>query len=88
MLDGIPWPIVSDVGAGGLVVLVVLLILSGRLIPKSHYDELVRARDYWRDAFQAEQEANRLHAQAADAQQMVAETVVKVMSAVQDGGEK
>lgn len=33
MPDEIPWAAVTDIGAGGLVVLVVLLILAGKLVP-------------------------------------------------------
>jgi hypothetical protein len=42
-----PW--LLDVGAGGLVVLVVLLILVGRLVPRRTFEDVQRERDQWRD---------------------------------------
>lgn len=42
----------GDLGAGGLVVLVVLMILTGRLVPG-------KERDYWREAFLEEQRQKR-----------------------------
>lgn len=37
MLDGLPG--ISDIGAGGVVVFVLILIFTGRLIPKRHLDD-------------------------------------------------
>lgn len=79
----IPWALVSDVGAGGLVVLIVILILTGKLVPKAQYDQQAEATKHWRAACEREQEANRLHARAADAQSVGMDTIVKVMSVVQ-----
>lgn len=45
-------PGVADIGAGALVAIVVILILTGRLIPG-------RERDYWRQAFFEEQSQKR-----------------------------
>lgn len=83
MLDGIPWPAVSDLGAGGLLALVIILVITGRLVPKSVLDAETKAKEHWRAACEREQEANRLHARAADAQSVGMDTVVKVMAAVQ-----
>ena len=47
----------TDVGAGGLVALVVLLIFLGRLVPPGLVS--AKERDYWRDAFFQQQEINR-----------------------------
>lgn len=83
MPDEIPWAAVTDIGAGGLVVLVVLLILAGKLVPRSVLESERQAKEHWRAACEREQEANRLHARAADAQSVGFDTVVKVMTAVQ-----
>jgi hypothetical protein len=82
MLDRIPWATVTDVGAGSLVV-IVLLILTGKFVLTVQYDQMVQAKVHWRTACEREQAANRLHARAADAQSVGFDTVVKVMSAVQ-----
>ena len=44
MIDGIPlgW---TDIGATGLVILVVVMIFTGRLIPKRYYDREVQRGD-------------------------------------------
>jgi hypothetical protein len=48
----LPVPIewVVQGGAVGLLGIVALMVFTGRLIPRSHYEELARDRDYWRDA--------------------------------------
>ncbi|MCY0919595.1 MULTISPECIES: hypothetical protein [unclassified Streptomyces] len=40
----------TDLGAAGLVVLVVLLILTGRLVPRSTLLDMREERDTWRSA--------------------------------------
>ncbi len=45
MLDGIP---LVQVGAGTLLTLVVLLILSGRLVPRRALDDAHADRDAWK----------------------------------------
>lgn len=44
----IPGDWIVQGGAVGLLALVVLLILTGRLIPRAMYKELAEDRDYWR----------------------------------------
>lgn len=44
----IPGDWIIQGGAVGLLALVVLLILTGRLIPRTMYKELAEDRDYWR----------------------------------------
>lgn len=83
LLEGIPWPVIGDFGPTGLLAIVVLLIITGKLVPKSVLDAETKAKEHWRAACEREQEANRLHARAADAQSVGMDTVVKVMAAVQ-----
>lgn len=60
-------PIVRDIGAVGVVVLVVLMILTGRLIPKSTHDrELLAAEKRTTDAVERGDEWKET-AQATDA---------------------
>lgn len=51
-MDALPIPaeLITQGGAVGLLGLVVLLILSGRLIPRRVYQDLERDRDHWRNA--------------------------------------
>jgi hypothetical protein len=60
----------SDLGAAALVGVVVLLVLTGRLVPRSHLSdlradrdariqEIAGERDTWRDAHQVSEEARR-----------------------------
>lgn len=51
-MDALPIPgeLITQGGAVGLLGLVVLLILLGRLVPRSTYRALERDRDHWRDA--------------------------------------
>ena len=51
-MDGIALEVLKTVGPEGLLSLVVLMILSGRLVPG-------KERDYWRDAFFEEQRQKR-----------------------------
>lgn len=95
MLEAIPWAAIGDGGLAALALIAVMMVLTGRLIPKTQYDQLVEAKDHWRTAFEQEQEANRLHARASDVRGAVDETVVKLVTALQeqsttqrsDGGE-
>lgn len=48
----------GGVGLGALLTLVVLLILTGRLIPRRTHEDALRERDTWRQAF-LESEAAR-----------------------------
>ena len=46
----IPGEWITQGGAVGLLGVVVLLILSGRLVPRRVYQDLERDRDHWREA--------------------------------------
>ncbi|MGW1134437.1 hypothetical protein [Streptomyces griseoluteus] len=41
----------SDAGLGALLTLVVLLILTGRLVPRRTHEDALSDRDNWRQAF-------------------------------------
>jgi hypothetical protein len=41
----------SDVGLGALLTLVILLILTGRLIPRRTHEDVLADRDNWRQAY-------------------------------------
>lgn len=71
MLSFFANPVVRDIGAVGLVALVVLMILTGRLIPKSTHDreleaadkrtaDAVRRGDEWKQTAKATEEVNAI----------------------------
>jgi hypothetical protein len=51
-VDALPIPgeWITQGGSVGLLGVVVLLILSGRIVPRSTYRSLERDRDHWREA--------------------------------------
>ncbi|MET9222304.1 hypothetical protein ABZX65_26560 [Streptomyces sp. NPDC003300] len=51
---------VAQGGAVGLLALVVLMVLTGRLVPRRTYDDLLRERDTWRETAQAAEEVTRV----------------------------
>ena len=53
-LAAVPW---SDLGAGGLVVLAVLLLLTGRIVTRAVYEDMTRQRDKWEAAWKDSQRA-------------------------------
>lgn len=48
---------VADLGPVGLITLAIVLILFGRLIPRSTYRDLMTDRDYWREAYHLAEKA-------------------------------
>ena len=54
MLDGID---VSNLTAPTLVGIAVLSVILGVLVPKYIYKDVIRERDNWRNAYEAEREA-------------------------------
>jgi len=80
MLDGIS---LIGLTPAGLLLLVVLMVLTGRLVPRATYLEKVKESDQWRAAYEVERAARA----AADAQTRelmeLAKTGTKVLEAVQ-----
>lgn len=56
MIDGLP---ISAVGPGALLTLVVILILTGRLIPRRTFQDMRDDRDHWRTAAALSEETKR-----------------------------
>ncbi|WP_432091841.1 hypothetical protein [Streptomyces sp. NRRL F-5630] len=50
----------TDLGAVALLTLVVLMILTGRLVPRRTYDDLLKERDTWREAHTVSEEARAM----------------------------
>lgn len=49
-----------DAGAGALLALVILLILTGRLIPRRTHEDVITDRDNWRNAFLQSEAARKV----------------------------
>lgn len=82
-LSSIP---VLPTSAGALVTLIVLLVLNGRLIPRSMVDDLRSDRDMWKTAYQNEQaRTSELTGQVSTLME-VARTTEHVMTAVEASG--
>lgn len=79
MLDGIS---IIGLTPAGLLLIAVLMVLTGRLVPRATYQEMVKERDQWRSAYEVERAA---HA-ASDSQTRelleLAKTGTKVLEAV------
>jgi hypothetical protein len=76
---GIP---VGDLSAPVLLGLAIILILRGRLVPRSTYDDLRADRDQWREAHRLSEEARLTQTRQLDAVLEVGETVKNVMNAL------
>ncbi|MGW5711534.1 hypothetical protein ACWF8U_00635 [Streptomyces olivaceus] len=51
---------IVDGGSVALLAVVVLMVLTGRLVPRRTYDDLKEERDTWRAAHATSEEARRL----------------------------
>ncbi|MFD5026981.1 hypothetical protein [Streptomyces sp. NPDC058373] len=51
---------VADLGAVTLLAVVVLMVLTGRLVPRRTYDDLKEERDTWRSAHTVSEEARAM----------------------------
>jgi hypothetical protein len=62
VLEELGLPGIADIGAAGLVVLAVIMLFTGRLVPKRYYDEavlrLTEERDNWRQTAETLLEQN------------------------------
>ncbi len=61
----------SDAGLGALLTLVVLLILTGRLVPRRTHEDVLTDRDNWRQAYLESEKARKVeHDQTEDLLEM------------------
>lgn len=68
--------------APALLGIAIVLILSGRLIPRRTYDDLREDRDRWQRAFTVSEEARLSQSKQLDAAMEVGKTVTDVMVAL------
>lgn len=80
-----------DIGASGIVILVIIMVLTARLVPKRYYDDMVRhceqvtmERDNWRKVAETTLDQNTLLLAKDD----VSITAIRaIRSATQEGRE-
>lgn len=87
MLDGISLDLVGNMGAGGVVILVVVLIITGRLIPKFYYKELKEDRDRWQTTAESLTGSVSVFATAFPELLEVGKTTTKVMTDIREKSE-
>jgi len=56
-LSTIPIPALLQGGAGGLLALFIVAILTGRLIPRSTYEDKIKEADDWKTAWRDSEKA-------------------------------
>ena len=87
---GIPPEVFTGGGAAGIVTLAIVMVLTGRLVPRRMHEETRADRDEWRKAFQDSEAARQVQAtaqrvQAEQLDQLLesAKATEKVMTAIQ-----
>ncbi|CAL9665912.1 hypothetical protein SUDANB1_07210 [Streptomyces sp. enrichment culture] len=61
----------SDAGLGALLTLVILLILTGRLVPRRTHEDALTDRDNWRQAYLESEKARKVeHEQTGELLEM------------------
>lgn len=72
----------TQIGATGLVTLVVLLVLFGKLVPKARLDEVIKEKEDWKSAAIRKDEAIALQAGQLDELMEVARTAEHLIRAL------
>lgn len=82
-LAGIPPELLTGGGAAGIVVLAVVMVLTGRLVPRAVHEETRADRDAWRSAYETTELARRKQAEQLDALLESAKATERLMTAMQ-----
>lgn len=69
-------------GATGLIVLVVVMVLTGRLVPRAYLEDARADRDYWRTAHTAEVAARQAERSLTNELLEVARTADHVLASL------
>lgn len=90
VLSSIPPELLTGGGAAGIVVLAVLMVLTGRLVPRAVHEETRADRDAWRKAYDDVKQAHgdseaarRIQASQLDELLESAKASEKIMTAMQ-----
>lgn len=81
LFDSLP---VGSLGAGALVSLIVLLILTGRLVPRQQLIDLREDRDKWRSAAEDSQKAMYTYGMATEKLLVLGETTNHALVEIQE----
>jgi hypothetical protein len=84
-VDGIS---IIDLTPAGLLLIVVLMIVTGRLVPRSTYQEKVAEAERWRAAYEVERTARTMTDAHTRELLEVAKTSEKFLTAVFDNSER
>lgn len=89
VVEGLGFPLgVTEMGPWALLILVVtttfMALLKGWLIPKIHYDFIVKRSEAQQGTIEKQSETISVQARTIDKQTAVGDTVVRVMSSVQE----
>lgn len=92
-MEAMPWTVIGGLTPSALLSIVVVLILTGHLVPRSTYRELHDQKKHWRDAAEKLRETNHVLTKTVEKQEVTSDTIIRVMGSVQDanhqdGGEK
>lgn len=81
-LDKIPW---GDIGPSGLVVIVVMLLFTGRLVTRAVFEDMREQRDLFRAAWKEAIDANRAYDERLDTNTDALSAVEAALRAVVEG---
>lgn len=87
MIDGISGALVENLTPWGLVMIVVIMIVTGRLIPHFYYKELRLDRDRWRTTSESLAGSVQVFATAFPELLEVGKTTTKVMTEIREKSE-
>lgn len=88
MTELISWSTIGNLTPHALWMGAVVLILTGKLVPKYFYDVLKDQKTYWRDAAEDLRETNHVQAKTIEKQEIASDTIIKVMNSVQEASRR
>lgn len=74
---------IGQIGAGALVTLIVLLILSGRLVTRRQLQDVQADRDYWRQAHDTQQQISLKEGMTLERLLVLSETSAHALQEIQ-----
>lgn len=77
--------VIGQYGAPSLIGIAVMLVLTGRLVPRRILQDTQRDRDQWREAYMASESARHLEAEHTGQLLEAARTSVAVLQALTPG---
>lgn len=87
MVEGLPFS-VGDMSLGGLLAFVVVTfivaLLKGLIVPRIHYDDVSKARDFWRDSSLNKDKTIQTLSSSVAENTVGNESIVKVMSVLSE----